>query len=259
MWKLYDELIANIPDDITVDNITVGLGWTVVTAGKYCGTAMTVVEQGHECSMDILDGRRGQPLKYMASFAKSWNFTEASIGVAAMNAYYNNRDTWKKSHVSGNTPWKIFGSENAFEGYAQAVKGKKVAIIGHFRQLEQYLREANSISVLERRPREDDFPDSACEYILPDQDFVFITGSTMVNKTLPRLLELSKTAQVILVGPSTPLTPILFEHGVDELSGFLVGNKDGITDAASTSGHKAFFKCGEKIRMVKKPNDFIKA
>ena len=34
----------------------------------------------------------------------------------------------------------------------------------------------------------DDFLDSACEYILPEQDFVFITGMTLTNKTLPRLL-----------------------------------------------------------------------
>lgn len=257
MWKLYDELISSIPSDITVDNITVGLSWTVVTAGNYCGAAMTIVEQDHECSIDILDGRRGQPLKYIASLAKSWNFTEASIGVAAINAYFNNRETWKSYHSVGNTAWKILGSENAFDGYGKAVSGKKVAVIGHFRQLEKYLTEASSVSILERRPRGDDFPDSACEYLLPEQDFVFITGSTMVNKTLPRLLELSRKAHIVLVGPSAPLTPILFDHGVDELSGFLTGNKEGLIDAASISGHKAFFRCGEKIRMVKKTRDSV--
>jgi len=252
MWKLYEELIKNIPTDIIADNITVGLSWTVVSAGKYCGAAMTVEEHGQECFIDILDSRRGQPLNYLASLSKSWNFTEASIGVAAINAYYNNKETWKQSCSSGNTSWKIIGSENAFDGYAHAVKGKKVAVIGHFKQLENYLSEAKSLSVLERKPTGDDYPDSACEYILPDQDFVFITGTTLINKTLPRLLELSKAAQVILVGPSTPMTPILFAYGINELSGFLAGNKDSLMDAASIAGHKAFFKNGERTRMVKK-------
>lgn len=257
MWELYNELIEKIPGDIIADSITIGLSWTVVTAGQYCGTAMTVVEQDHECYIDILETRRGQPLKYLASLSKSWNFTEASIGVAAINAYYNNSATWKQGYAAGNNPWKILGSENAFDGYAQAVKGKNVAIIGHFRQLEKRLTEARSVSILERRPTGDDYPDSACEYILPRQDFVFITGSTMINKTLPRLLELSKSAQVILVGPSTPLTPILFQYGVDELSGFLAGGKEGLIDVASIAAHKAFFQCGEKIRMVKKSKDMI--
>lgn len=250
MWELYDELIENIPDEITVDDITVGLSWTAVTAGKYCGAAMTVNEQN--CGTDFLDTRRGQPLKYLASLSKSWNFTEASVGVAAINAYYNNKDTWKDSYVPGKTPWKVIGPENAFDGYAHAIKGKKVAVIGHFRQLETYLAEAKSVCILERRPTGGDYPDSACEYILPEQDAVFITGSTLVNKTLPRLLELSEKAQVILVGPSTPMTPILFRYGVFELSGFLVGSRSSLIDAVSVAGHRAFFQSGERARMVKK-------
>lgn len=251
MWELYDELIENIPDEITVDDITVGLSWTAVTAGKYLGAGMTVTEQ-QGCVNDLLDTRRGQPLKYLASLSKSWNFTEAAIGVAAINAYYNNKDTWKETYVPGKTPWKVIGPENAFDGYAHAIKGKKVAVIGHFRQLETYLTEAKSVCVLERRPAGSDYPDSACEYILPEQDVVFITGSTLVNKTLPRLLELSEKAQVILVGPSTPMTPILFHYGINELSGFLVGSRSSLIDAVSIAGHRAFFQSGERARMVKK-------
>ena len=252
MWELYNRLIDNIPADITVDNITVGLTWSSVSAEQYCGTAMTVNEQ-KECFMgDNLGTRRGQPLRYLASLSKSWDFTEASIGVAAINAYYNNRETWKISAAGGETPWKIVGSESAFDGYAQAVKGKKVAVVGHFRQLEKHLTEAKKVSVLERRPSGEDYPDSACEYLLPEQDFVFITGSALVNKTLPRLLELSRGAQVILVGPSTPMTPILFEYGVNEMSGFLVGSKEALVDAISIGGRKSFFHCGDKVRMVKK-------
>ena len=250
MWELYDELIENIPAGITVDDITVGLSWTAVIAGRYYGTAMTVREQ--DCYIDIQETRRGQPLKYLASLSKSWNFTEASIGVAAINAYYNNKDTWKQSYVPGKTPWKIIGPENAFDAYAHAVKGKKAAVIGHFKQLDNYLAEAKSVCVLERRPADGDYPDSACEYLLPWQDVVFITGSALINKTLPRLLELSNKAQVILVGPSTPMTPILFKYGVSELSGFVVGSRSSLIDAVSVSGHRAFFQSGERARMVKK-------
>lgn len=250
MWELYDELIEGIPGGVTVDRITVGLHWTVVTAGNYCGTAMTVKEQ--EAAPDARADGRGQPLKYLASLAKSWNFIEASIGVAAVNAYYNNRETWKQAGSPGDTPWELVGAENAFDSYARDVKGKKVAIVGHFRHLENYLTEAAQISVLERRPAGDDYPDSACEYILPGQDFVFITGSAMINKTLPRLLRLSEAARVILVGPSATMAPVLFRHGVDEMSGFLVGSIDGVTGAAAMAGHQTFFESGERIRMIKK-------
>jgi uncharacterized protein (DUF4213/DUF364 family) len=250
MWKLYDELIEEIPSDITVDNITVGLSWTAVAAGKYLGAAMTVREQGLD--LEGLGSRRGQPLKYLASLSKSWNFTEASIGVAAINAYFNNKDTWKNTAAAGQMPWKIVSSENAFDAYGQTVTGKRVAVIGHFHQLEKYLTGAKEVCVLERRPTGGDYPDSACEYLLPQQDYVFITGATLVNKTLPRLLELSKNAKVVLVGPSSPMTPILFSHGVEEISGFMVGSSQALMDSVSIAGHKAFFQCGERVRMLRK-------
>lgn len=250
MWELYDELINQIPTDLMVDDITVGLGWTAVTAGKYCGAAMTVNEGGGY--IDLGETKRGQPLRYLASLSKSWNFTEASIGVAAINAYFNNKETWKKSYVPGKTPWKIIGPENAFDSYAHAVKGKKIAVIGHFRKLESYLTEAKSVCILERKPSGGDYPDSACEYLLPEQDLVFITGTSLTNKTLPRLLELSRNAQVVLVGPSTPMTPILFKYGASELSGFVVGNRSSLINAVSVAGDKAFFQSGERVRMVKK-------
>lgn len=251
MWKLYDELIEEIPSDITVENITVGLSWTAVTAGKYSGAAMTVREQ-QGLDLENLGSRRGQPLRYLAALSKSWNFMEASIGVAAINAYFNNKDTWKSTAASGQTPWKIASSENAFDAYGQTVLGKRAAVIGHFHQLEKYLTGAREVSVLERRPSGGDYPDSACEYLLPQQDFVFITGATLVNKTLPRLLELSKNAKVILVGPSSPMTPILFSYGVEEISGFMVGSSQALIDSVAIAGHKAFFQCGERVRMIRK-------
>jgi hypothetical protein len=48
------------------------------------------------------------------------------------------------------------------------------------------------------------------------------------------------------------MTPILFEHGASELSGFLVRDKEGIIDSVSVAGHKAFFRCGERTRMIRK-------
>ena len=63
----------------------------------------------------------------------------------------------------------------------------------------------------ERRPLGGDLPDQAGEYLLGRQDCVCITGSAVANKTLPRLLELSRSAYVVLVGPSVPLAPLWFE------------------------------------------------
>ena len=81
----------------------------------------------------------------------------------------------------------------------EEMEGKKVAVIGHFPGMEVG-RRACGLTVLERNPQEGDLPDFAAEYVLPEQDYVFITGTALTNKTMPRLLELSEHATVGLVG-----------------------------------------------------------
>lgn len=68
-------------------------------------------------------------------------------------------------------------------------------------------------------------PASAAPDYLPDADLVAITGMTFINHTLPDLLSCCKPdAFVLVLGPSTPLTPILYEFGVNLLAGSVVEN-----------------------------------
>ena len=85
-WTLYDELIEGIPGELRVEDFCVGLTWTAVRADCGWGVSMTVDQTaGPE------EPRRrliGASLREAAALAKSWDFREASIGMAAMNAYY---------------------------------------------------------------------------------------------------------------------------------------------------------------------------
>lgn len=209
-WELYDRLIEQVPSDIKIDWVHMGKTWTVVHAGPYCGLAVTINEQ--DLVLPSWKKLIGTDLQSAAELCKSWDFFEASAGAAALNAWYNNPS--RLFSIPGMQPTK-----NAFSDYTASVRQKKAAIIGHFYNLEKFLTGAASISVLERKPWPGDYPDSACEYLLPQQDFVFITGSAFVNKTLPRLLQLSSAARAIVLGPSTPMSPTLFDYGADELSG----------------------------------------
>lgn len=155
------------------------------------------------------------PLKQAAAFVKSWDFREAALGLATINASVNRRER--------------FGSQenpDAFLRFRDRCEGGKVAVIGRFAYLEKRLEGLCDMYVLERAPSGDDYPDPACEYLLPDMDVIFITGSTVQNKTMPRLLELSKDAFTIISGPSAPMDDVLFQMGADALCGFCVTKPD---------------------------------
>lgn len=245
MWELYDSLIEPIPDDVRIEDYLTGNHWTSVTAEGCMGVVgtnplQTIVRN----QKSILE----MSWREAAELIKSWNFAEASIGAAAVNAFYNHQENIERLAQEGTVRQR--SDEEAFFAHKEDIKGKKVATIGHFCFAMKYLKEAGEYVILERDPVEGDYPDSACEYVLPDMDYVFITGFTLVNKTLPRLLELSKTARVILVGPSVPLASRLFDFGVEELAGTLITDKKLTTGLIKEGDHKAVIRSGTPVRLI---------
>jgi uncharacterized protein (DUF4213/DUF364 family) len=252
MWALYDALIGEIPPEITVDEALRGGHWTMVRCGNSAGLAMTVGGPlGESRPRTLPEDCRGLALRELAEAVKSWNFAEAALGMAAINAFWNSPER-EAAALSLNR-----GESRAFEAWRERVRGKKAAVVGHFRHLEKTLGDVCELSILEKNPQPGDYPDSACEFILSQQDFVFATGVTLVNKTLPRLLELSRSTGIILAGPTVPLAPPLFAWGVKDLQGFVVTDPE-LCRAAITAGtshceaprEATVFAAGKRVSLV---------
>ena len=234
-WQLYDHLLASISGDIKVEKVLQGSEWTFARLENgFCGLNATQPEP-----TDINPGKyEGMAVSEAAGLIRSWNWREAAVGGAIINAVLN-----RVEH---------FGAQDnpdAFLRYRDRCQGKKVAVIGHFAYLEKRLKGLCDLYILERSVQPGDYHDSACEYLLPGMDVVFITGSALANKTLPRLLELSKNAFTVISGPSTPVSPALFDFGVDALCGFCVTREDLARQATET--HAPIFSCGEMICLEK--------
>ncbi len=218
--KLLDDLIREL-DDAEVTDIRVGINWTAVSS-RYCGLARTIMMPHGFRMRDAGDLTSCTALE-LAELAGSWNLTEASIGVAAINSLI-----------------KPMGQEiNIFDYiYEKIDADSKVAVIGHFPDKNiNMLREKTEVRVFERNPSMGDFIDTAEEYLLPEADVVLITGTAMINKSLQRLLELSGDAYTVVLGPSTPMSEVLFSHGVDVLAGSEIMDRDRILRKVSEGAH----------------------
>lgn len=218
MKEYYDILINGIPTGIRVRRIMRGKAWTgaELDNGSF-GIAMRTAGQSIKRLFPSLVGMEAAAA---AKAVMSWNMEEASEGMAVINAYYNSPSRMES-----------LGCRDDYDRRVTAgmeTEGKKVALIGHLKLHPDALRGAKEIYIIERDPREGDYPDSACEYILPGCDIVIITGSAAVNKTMPRLLELAEAAQTIVVGPTVPLCPELKNCGISRLSGLVVTDRAGI-------------------------------
>lgn len=214
-FALYDALLAGVDSAAPVLSTAMGEQWCLAAAEEGLGLAMHT--SGASIPPLYPAGLAALPLFRAAQAVKSWNLEEASFGLAAANAFYN-------------TPARLAGLP-AYGHYADGLDftGMTVGLVGHMHGPAGLREQARQVYVLERSPRPGDYPDSACELLLPRCDLVIITGSSLINKTLPRLLVLCRNAYTILTGPSVPLCPALLDFGIDRLSGLVVTQREAMT------------------------------
>lgn len=243
MWELYDDLIAAVPEDLVVSECLAGLCWFLVRS-KGVGVAM----RPGECRGSLKNAGKitGMKVRELAGCIKSWNWYEAAMGLAAINSALNAPDV-----VRTNCGVQLCEDQNAdvFNTLQSEFSGKKVTVVGHFPNLNR-LADKCQLTILERMPQPGDMPDPACEYILPEQDMVVMTATTLINKTMPRLLQLSRNARVVVAGPSAPLHPLMFKHGVSILGGLMVHNESRVWTAVAEGGQMELFSSGSNMVKV---------
>jgi uncharacterized protein (DUF4213/DUF364 family) len=236
MTILLNDLLSSLTEDIPVRSVLVGAHWTVV-CGRHCGMAASLTSDHLHGSAQVRDVGRlhEKSVRELAEYARSTDLLEASIGVAAINSMLD---------VDESLAVEI----NASEVLASRGRGKNVALIGHFPFIPQLRQTVGRLWVIEQHPVEDEYPAESAVDLLPQADMVAITGSTLVNHTLDGLLALCHpNSTVMVLGPSTPLSPILFDHGVTIISGTRVVDEASVL---RTVGQGASFRQVEGVKLL---------
>ena len=242
----YGQIFNSLPDG-KVEQVCLGLHWTAVVVelgGKRsCGLSSTLNGSHVHGEVDVpkagsLTGKTGLQL---AELIFSEKHILSSIGTAATNALL------PKSPAS----WQRI---NAEEVIAQHGSGKSVALVGHFPFVPRLRSRVSELNVLELDPQPGDHPTDAADRIIPAAQVVAISGTTIANRTLTGLLELcDPEAFVLLLGPSTILSPVLFDHGVDLLCGSVVTNIDLVLKTIQEGGNfPQVHRAGVDLVCVKK-------
>jgi hypothetical protein len=112
---------------------------------------------------------------------------------------------------------------NARDVLLERAPGHFVAMVGHFPFTDELRAAAGRLAVLELHPRPGDLPAEQAAAILPAADVVGITAITLANHTFDALVRLCRPdAFVVMLGGTTPLSPVLFDFGVDVIAGTIV-------------------------------------
>jgi uncharacterized protein (DUF4213/DUF364 family) len=213
---LLNDLLGSLRADAPVQEIRTCVHWTAVVS-RHCGLASTTRDERHPHGHAVVRGvgsLHERSALELAQFAKSSDPLEVTIGVAAINSLLD---------VDEDRCVEL----NAADWLAEQGRDKKVVVVGSFPFIPRLRDKVGTLWVLERRPAEGERDAKEAIDIIPRADVVAITGTALINHTLESLLDLCRPdSSVMVLGPSTPLSPLWFDHGVDVISGTKVVNPE---------------------------------
>jgi uncharacterized protein (DUF4213/DUF364 family) len=273
--RIIDDLLATLPlspplvggrKGGAVREVRMGAFWTAVVleasvqpgllTEARCGLASALREDDHH--------RHGQnPVRgaghlhersamELAELARSDSLLEASIGLAAINALL---DVDQEACVELNAEQVILDQIRSARSpdlrSARSPDRSRVVVVGHFPFIPRVREAASQLWVLEKHPGEGDLPAEAASEVIPQADVVAITGTSLINHTFEELIGLCRPeAFVLVLGPTAPLSPVLFNYGVDMISGTLVTEPETVLRYVSQGASFRQIKRSKGVKLL---------
>ena len=237
---IIDEIIAyaqTLCKEQKISDVRLGRQFAAVSLDDgSCGIAYLLNQYEYCKGITIPGTMKGMKAQDMIKLAAGLNSSEASLGIATINALLQKQ---------------TFALE-IYENAIDAIDIKKtdtIGMIGSFHALMQPLQErAGKIYVFEKDIVPDTYPDWAEPVLLPECDIVLISGTTLINKSLDYVLSLCvKAREIVLLGPTALALPqILCKHGITLIGACRVTDKDAMLDTVSQGGNgRHIQKCSQ--------------
>ena len=235
--KILDDIIATIREDAPVSRICTAAFWTAVVS-RNCGLASTVRMECTRHAAPQVGNSGDMPTASaleLARLSQSELHLEASIGLAAVNSLL---EIDEESCVD----------INAREVILEKGRGRRIAVIGHFPFIGKLREAASEFWVIEKNPSPGDSAEEEASEILPKADVVAISGTTLINHTFDEvMLHCRSDSFKVMLGPTTPLSPVLLDYGLDVICGSRVVDADAAMRSISQG---AIFRQVQGVRLL---------
>jgi uncharacterized protein (DUF4213/DUF364 family) len=199
--------------DEVISNIIMSPYWTLVTSGAP-GMASTLGYQP-SCGAVLKETILSSRTPTIVDLAFSDDLAEASVGVATINSILS----------------RYVEPGKARRGMMPRARGKKVAVVGKFPFIERLEDLADEVWTISSAVGPGRYPEEEAANILHVADISIIAGCALVNHSLERYLKWAEPSYTIVFGPSTPLSPLLFKYGADQIGGVKVMNEARVATA----------------------------
>ncbi|MFW6114823.1 MAG: Rossmann-like domain-containing protein [Thermodesulfobacteriota bacterium] len=238
--KILNDLISSLDLNSKARDIRQGVFHTAVVT-RSCGLAATLPRDALRQNPPLVN-EPGLLLKksvfQLARMAFSKSILEAAIGMATINSLLT---------IDEDRCIEL----NAQHLIAEKGAGKRIAIIGHFPFISALKEHAKEVWVIEKNPQQGDLSEDQARKIIPQADVVGVTGTSLTNHTFEDLRKLFSTgAYVVMLGDTTPLSPVLFDHGIHAISGTKVIDIEQVLACVSQGATYRQIKGIKRLTMI---------
>jgi uncharacterized protein (DUF4213/DUF364 family) len=195
--------------------VRIGLHWMAVES-RHTGVAH-VFRGRPEFELPDAGALDGKDVLELTAGLRSWEPLEAGLGLAALSSLID---------AEGERL-------NVVDYILDRVPGKTVTCIGRFPFFGRMAQSAARAYLLEMNPQAGELPSFAAEEVVPESDLLILTGTSLINKSMERLLELGRNATTIVLGPSTPMSDVLFDFGASVIAGIRVVDRERLLRSLS--------------------------
>lgn len=254
LTSIVDQSLKLIPfDNFIINKVVLGLLYSCVSINNAMGVSYTLFSRknDHKGIHNLLKNRTldKYSIEELLNFSESDFSVQRTIATATLNALSQNYLKSKFDKLK---------NENIIDWLGN-LEEKKVAMIGNIYPIQIELRKRGAtVYVLDEfQPAESDSRLITCNKLtdLIECDHIYISGSSLVFKNLPDVLEMIKSisGEKILIGPSAQLIPkVIFSLGFTGVASSVMENHDEIEQIINQGGGFNTFKRYTKKYTFKK-------
>ena len=201
------------PKDI-IEKVIIGDSLIGVLAGGRLGLSSHLGSGSHGKHGTLVGELCGQTLYDGARLSLQPDMISTAIGIAAINAGFTGDVSEESSPIQ--------------EEIVTLSGSGEVALVGKFPFFDWLKERVKKLHLFELQNVGGKVPEDQWSTTLQRASVAAITSTVFLTRYSYYYLSNTKNAKTILIGPSTPLTPVLFEFGADVLAGSRVTDPERV-------------------------------
>lgn len=250
--RIFDRLCEQLPADATVLDVAVGIFWTFVKTqygAAVSATAHRWVEDPPGAVIPQAGNLVGMRVRDLCPLYESESLSARSLANAAVSA------SFPSSLMTGDAfPGK---GQDLLEAFcAKSPKLCRIALIGHFHFADELARLGHKLDIyeLDARCERGEIPSSQIPQKLPSADIVVMTSSTIITHATEDIIDAARPDAVkMIVGPSVPLHPLIWDFGLDAVCASIITDPVQVRNAAAQGGNHKQMAGAKKVNFLRQP------